>query len=103
MKYFQTLKHCWLNSTVSRTAGLWGAVPTATQPVVSAGSLCLQGCWEPQPGCEIKGNINSQGVKIYHDHNSRSYSATKIDPSKGERWFCTAEEAVANGWRAPKN
>jgi hypothetical protein len=38
----------------------------------------------------------------YHVPGSSSYSGTKIDPAYGERWFCTVEEAVANGWRAPK-
>jgi len=30
------------------------------------------------------------------------YNKTEIDPSKGERWFCTEQEAVANGWRKSK-
>lgn len=74
----------------------------ATLPPVTE-SGCPQGCTEQQPGCDIKGNINSQGVKIYHTTDSKSYSKTVIDPSTGERWFCTASEAIANGWRAPLN
>ena len=31
---------------------------------------------------------------------SPSYANTKIDESKGERWFCTEAEARAAGWRA---
>lgn len=54
--------------------------------------------WED---CLIKGNINSSGDKIYHVPGSASYSRTKIDKSKGERWFCTTAEAEAAGWRAP--
>jgi len=27
------------------------------------------------------------------------YPRTEIDESKGERWFCTEEEAKAAGWR----
>jgi len=26
-----------------------------------------------------------------------------ITPAKGERWFCSVEEAQAAGWRAAKN
>jgi endonuclease YncB( thermonuclease family) len=52
-------------------------------------------------GCLIKGNISENG-HIYHVPGSRSYNATKIDESKGERWFCTEEEARAAGWRAPR-
>ena len=44
-------------------------------------------------------NINSDGVKIYHVPSGAFYDATIIDTSRGERWFCTPEEAVANGWR----
>ena len=54
-------------------------------------------------GCVIKGNINSKGDKIYHVPGMSSYGATKIDESKGERWFCSEEEAIQAGWRAPRN
>jgi endonuclease YncB( thermonuclease family) len=49
----------------------------------------------------IKGNINREGERIYHVPGSRSYDETVIDESKGERWFCTEEEARRAGWRAP--
>ena len=55
------------------------------------------------PGdCRIKGNINRDGERTYHVPGSRWYDRTKIDPSKGERWFCTEAEARAAGWRAPR-
>lgn len=53
-------------------------------------------------GCKIKGNIGNSG-KIYHVPGSPSYANTKIDESRGERWFCSEAEARAAGWRAPKN
>ena len=53
-------------------------------------------------GCNIKGNINSKGDKIYHAPGTRSYGATRINESKGERWFCSEQEAKAAGWRAPR-
>ena len=43
--------------------------------------------------CLIKGNINSRGERIYHPLSSPWYSRTKINESKGERWFCSEEEA----------
>jgi len=52
-------------------------------------------------GCTIKGNISSSG-KIYHTPESPWYARTKINTQKGERWFCSEEEAKAAGWRAPK-
>ncbi|WP_316013510.1 thermonuclease family protein [Roseobacter sp. HKCCA0434] len=51
--------------------------------------------------CAIKGNISNNG-RIYHSPGDRSYAATRIDTSAGERWFCSALEAEAAGWRAPR-
>lgn len=51
--------------------------------------------------CEIKGNISDSG-RIYHLPGSRDYASTRIDPSRGERWFCSIEEAVRAGWRASR-
>ena len=52
-------------------------------------------------GCPIKGNISGNGM-IYHPPWSPWYSRTRIDASRGERWFCTEAEAIAAGWRLPK-
>jgi len=52
---------------------------------------------------KIKGNINSQGEKIYHVPNWRNYSKTKIDISSGEKWFSTEREAIEAGWRPDKS
>jgi hypothetical protein len=52
--------------------------------------------------CNIKGNINTRGEKIYHVPGQRYYSATKISASHGERWFCSEQEARAAGWRRSK-
>jgi endonuclease YncB( thermonuclease family) len=49
--------------------------------------------------CLIKGNINSKGEHIYHVPGQRYYDKTQIDESKGERWFCSEQEAVVAGWR----
>lgn len=49
----------------------------------------------------IKGNIGSSGEKIYHTPDSPYYARTRIDESEEETWFCTEEEAIAAGWRAP--
>jgi endonuclease YncB( thermonuclease family) len=56
----------------------------------------------PSGNCRIKGNINGEGERIYHTQSSASYSETKIDVSRGERWFCSEQEARGAGWRAPR-
>ncbi|HEY7672620.1 MAG TPA: thermonuclease family protein [Gammaproteobacteria bacterium] len=56
----------------------------------------------PSSRCRIKGNINDAGEHIYHVPGSRSYDATGINESRGERWFCSEAEARRAGWRAPR-
>ena len=49
--------------------------------------------------CQIKGNINRNGKRIYHVPGARDYGPTRIDESKGEQWFCSEDEALKAGWR----
>jgi hypothetical protein len=35
----------------------------------------------------------------YHMPGGGYYGATRINPSRGERWFCSEAEARAAGWR----
>ncbi|GGF38118.1 hypothetical protein GCM10011321_31300 [Youhaiella tibetensis] len=52
--------------------------------------------------CNIKGNVNTKGERIYHVPGQKYYNDTVIQPSHGERWFCSEEEARAAGWRRSK-
>jgi len=73
-------------------AGLWG----------SCGFVAGTRTTAPETDCVIKGNISSSGEKIYHMPGQRYYNKTVISESKGERWFCTEEEAQRSGWRKSK-
>jgi hypothetical protein len=54
-------------------------------------------------GCNIKGNISiNSGERIYHVPGQEYYDETRITTSKGERWFCSEQEARAAGWRRAK-
>jgi endonuclease YncB( thermonuclease family) len=53
----------------------------------------------PTATCTIKGNISANGERIYHSPGQRDYDRTRIRENKGERWFCSAAEARAAGWR----
>lgn len=53
--------------------------------------------------CQIKGNINTGGDKIYHFPGCGSYGKTSINEAAGEHWFCSEDEAVNAGWRKAKN
>ena len=50
-------------------------------------------------GCRIKGNISRQGERIYHVPGGQHYDKTIIDTAKGERWFCSVDDAKDAGWR----
>lgn len=52
----------------------------------------------PDPNCAIKGNISSSG-RIFHVPGQRDYDATGINLAKGERWFCSEQDARRAGWR----
>ncbi len=49
--------------------------------------------------CDIKGDIDNDGDKIYHHLGQQMYDATVINPKQGETWFCTYEEAEAAGFK----
>jgi hypothetical protein len=53
----------------------------------------------PDPACPIKGNVNHKGERIYHEPGGRDYDRVVMDLTKGKRWFCSASEAEAAGWR----
>ncbi len=54
----------------------------------------------PGSDCDIKGNISRpSGEKIYHLPGQAFYNVTRIDLFRGERWFCSEEEAREAGWR----
>ncbi len=75
--------------------------PTATQPLAATITPSVVTA-TPGAGysCErcIKGNLSSDGRRLYHLPSCSSYAATVIDEKKGERWFSTEAEAKAAGW-----
>jgi micrococcal nuclease len=89
-------------------AGLWSAVCTSatavpatqTAPPATGVEVCdYSGTQQPA----IKGNISSSGEKIYHVPGQQFYDQTQIDEASGERWFCTEQEALDDGWRKSKS
>ncbi len=49
--------------------------------------------------CRIKGNVSQRNRRIYHLPGDPDYDDTRIDPRRGERWFCSEADARAAGWR----
>ena len=56
----------------------------------------------PPVSCDIKGNVGASGDRIFHVPGQRYYSRTIVSTSKGERWFCSEQEARVAGWRKAK-
>jgi hypothetical protein len=72
-----------------------GAVGIVARP------SCPAGCTELQPGCIIKGDVNELGGKVYYLPGSARYADVTIEPDNGERWFCSVQEIILNGWQQP--
>lgn len=58
----------------------------------------VRGRVPPDPNCKIKGNISASGF-IFHVPGQRDYERTGINPNRGERWFCSEQDARDAGWR----
>ncbi len=89
--------------------GLWSACEIEARPTLvptqMVGAGCPQGCVsQPGPSCSIKGNVNTRSeTKIYHvEGESSSYGRVNMRAGEGDLWFCTTDEAEANGFRAPR-
>ena len=54
--------------------------------------------------CQIKGNIDlADGARTYYLPGQKLYSAIRIQPAGGERWFCSEEQARAAGWQPARD
>ncbi|SPH22110.1 hypothetical protein ASD8599_02855 [Ascidiaceihabitans donghaensis] len=62
----------------------------------------IKGRIPPDRDCVIKGNVSADGKRIFHRPGQAFYERTGINIQKGERWFCSVQDAVASGWRAAK-
>ncbi len=83
----------------SKKLGLWANQFVKPWDWRRGSRLNQQKNLSPSAACNIKGNINRRGKKIYHLPSSKSYAATKIDLARGEKWFCTEQEALGAGWK----
>lgn len=85
--------------------GLWSACSSKSSETAVLDSNVQVSSSVKKSGsdCSIKGNINASGEKIYHLSGCGSYSKTKIEENRGERWFCSESEAQSAGWRKALN
>ena len=79
--------------------GLWAGAAEAPWEYRAEGFTAAAGAAAPPEGCAIKGNLSAGGERVYHLPGSPSYARTRIDPSRGEAWFCDEAAASAAGFR----
>ncbi|MDH3910513.1 MAG: thermonuclease family protein [Rhodospirillales bacterium] len=48
--------------------------------------------------CVVKGAINEKDQRIFYVPSDETYGDVTIDPDKGERVFCSDDEAILAGW-----
>lgn len=53
---------------------------------------------DPSP-CVIKGEVTITNQRIFHPPSSPYYDQIAISTRRGERWFCTEEDARQAGWQ----
>jgi endonuclease YncB( thermonuclease family) len=78
-------------------AGLWSG--EADRPSDYRAKKWNEAKLQAPNGCPIKGRVAS-GNRVYLLPWASSYERHRISPAKGERWFCSEEEAQAAGFRA---
>ena len=84
-----------------RRAGVWIGTITPPWEWRAAREAERRQASAPPPDrrCPFKGNINARGRRIVHAPGQRDYPLVRIDTARGERWFCSLEEARRAGWR----
>eukprot|EP00879_Flechtneria_rotunda_P005827 GHRR01006131.1.p1 GENE.GHRR01006131.1~~GHRR01006131.1.p1 ORF type:complete len:319 (+),score=111.51 GHRR01006131.1:262-1218(+) len=88
-------------ATQTAVAAAQQAAESVSQSMVGPGTPAISGASKCN-GPLIKGNINSKGQKLYHTPNSRAYTRVEINERKGEKFFCSEQEALAAGWQPAK-
>ena len=59
----------------------------------------IPGCRRAPDGCPIKGQVTASS-RTYVLPWSPDYERARVQSTRGERWFCSEQEAVAAGFKA---
>jgi endonuclease YncB( thermonuclease family) len=77
--------------------GLWAGEPE--QPEAWRARAWEAAAATAPGGCPVKGRIQS-GKKIYVLPHAADYQRITVRQARGEQWFCSSQEAEAQGFRA---
>jgi endonuclease YncB( thermonuclease family) len=78
-------------------AGLWGG--DAERPAEFRAKLWEEAKRRAPDGCPIKGQVTASS-RVYVLPWSADYERARVQTTRGERWFCSEQEAVAAGFKA---
>ena len=73
------------------------AVKTAAEQQLASGWQEAKG--RSPEGCPIKGQVTGSS-RFYVLPWSPDYERARVQTARGERWFCSEQEAVAAGFKA---
>ncbi len=82
---------------VQPSIGLWFG--TAERPAEYRAKKWEEAKRTAPEGCPIKGQVSGR-ARVYVLPWSPAYDNVKVRAAKGERWFCSEEEARAAGWKS---
>jgi endonuclease YncB( thermonuclease family) len=54
-----------------------------------------------QAACRIKGTVTGDGEQLYYGPLDDAFETIGIDPGRGERLFCSDDQAREAGWKRP--
>ncbi len=92
-----TALHAAENSARDAKFGIWRGDFVA--PASWRDGVRLPGEEEDPQYCVIKGTINEKDQRVFYVPSDEGYDAIVIDPSRGERMFCSDDQAILRGWR----
>jgi endonuclease YncB( thermonuclease family) len=82
-------------------SGLWNS-PEPERPAIWRDRLWAAAKREAPDGCPIKGRVQGD-ERVYLLPWESNYTRVRVRKGRGERWFCTQDEAEAAGWRKAQN
>ena len=78
-------------------AGLWGG--DAERPAAYRAKLWEEAKRRAPDGCPIKGQV-AGASRVYVLPWAPDYERVRVQKARGERWFCSEQEALAAGFKA---
>ncbi|MEO1282952.1 MAG: thermonuclease family protein [Pseudomonadota bacterium] len=80
-----------------KKVGIWRGTPD--RPETYRAARWAKALKRSPDGCPIKGRAHRSRGKIYVVPWSVSYDRYRVRTRRGDRWFCSEEEAIEAGWR----